>query len=147
MILLSLQTRFADAIYSGRKRQEFRRRPPRRGIPGLALIYETKPTGMVTGMVRIDGVIAVPTGQAANLAFEDDPYRDYYDRYLEGAHEPVALMLGPPVRFVRPQPLMPLTGLRLAPQSFCYVDSARPEITALLHPESCRSSVAESEDE
>jgi len=140
MILLSLRSPFADAIYSGLKMHEFRRVCPRHGIPGPALIYEVKPRGMVTGVVFVERAIDVPPGCGRSTAAPGDPYRDYYDRYLEGARKPVALVLSRPMRFAFPQPLEAMTGLRTAPQSYAFVDGGRSQIIAQLRSVPCHSS-------
>lgn len=128
MILFSLRTQFAEAIFAGSKRHEFRRVAPRRCVPGLALIYETKPLGLVTGTVFVEGIIPVPQGCAKMIAAANDPFSTYYDEYLLGAREPIALELSRPTRFSNPIQLQYLTGLQTAPQSYCYVDASRSEI-------------------
>ena len=139
MLLLSIKSPFAQAIYAGLKIAEFRRLVPKRGIPGCALIYETKPKGMVTGAVFIERAIEVPPGGARDIAGPHDAFTGFYDDYLAGARQPCALKLSKTVVFDEPQDLTALTGLAVAPQSYAYVDPDRPEIIARLPPGFCRS--------
>jgi predicted transcriptional regulator len=142
MLLLSIRSRFADAIYSGAKRFEFRRLTPRRSIPGLALIYETLPVGMVTGIAHVASASSLTPEGAARVAGSDDPFANAYEGYLQGAMSPCALALVRPRRFTAPIGLTQLTNLRRPPQSFAYVEVDSALLTALLPPESCHSTAS-----
>lgn len=49
VIILAIKPKYAEAIYSGAKRWEFRKVPP--PIPGWVLLYESAPVSAVTGQV------------------------------------------------------------------------------------------------
>jgi predicted transcriptional regulator len=139
VLLLSIRPRFASAIYSKTKSFEFRRRPPRRSIPGLALIYETLPIARITGVVRILEAIALRPGEAEALAGPCDPFCDLYEAYVGGAAKPCALALDEPERLWAPMELSALTELRRPPQSFGYVALDPIALNGHLPSRSCHS--------
>ncbi len=139
MLLLSIRPPFLQAIYGRRKRFEFRRSAPQRHVPGLALFYETLPTGLITGVARISRVIPVDPREAAALAGPDDPFSAFYETYLAGGRAPCALALEAPEKLATPVTLRELTGLAKPPQSFCYAQVETSALNARLLPGSCHS--------
>jgi predicted transcriptional regulator len=120
-LLLSLKSKFAEAIYDGRKRIEFRRAAPRCKLPIEAFIYETLPKGLVTGLVTVSEIIQAPAAQLLTLVSADDPLLTDYRRYLADARRPCALVLRNAVRHESID-LRSLAGAPARPpQSYCYV--------------------------
>lgn len=135
MLLLSIKPRYAAQLYAGTKRFEFRRSPPLRDLPGPALLYESRPTGRVTGLLWLDTPILLTP---AAIADESADIR----AYLAGARRPCALPVIAAERFEEPATLGVVTGFTRAPQSWCYVDIAA--ISARYRPRPSRSSAARS---
>ena len=80
--LIPIYPKFSSLIYSGEKKVEFRKRPPREGVSTF-LIYETKPISCITGFFTIDGYLSdTPQNlwqQTKNFAGIDfDGYSKYF---------------------------------------------------------------------
>lgn len=128
--LLSIHKRHADAILDGSKTIELRKCPPKQPISHV-LLYVTKPTQRVVGVVEVDEVLhqgerqfghfwGVFGWRASTTSFAEA--RCYFGAPWPGKHVGSGILLGKAVRF----PPLPLSafGIARAPQSFCYVDDA-----------------------
>lgn len=125
-LLLSLSPEYAAMIASGRKTVELRRRFPNVASGTEMWIYETLPTGAITGRARI---LDVHRGPPARLWREFGSMtgisRSAFDQYLAGCDEAAAVM----VADHRPMNPVPLPLLRklmpgfVAPQYFRYLDA------------------------
>jgi predicted transcriptional regulator len=145
LLLLSIRTVFANAIFERSKIFEFRRIKPRHGIPGSALIYEPLPVAMITGWIKISQAIALAPADAVDLAGAHDPFSNDYKAYLDSALSPCAFKIVNAQRLPNKIALANLTKRKITPpQSYCYVDQA--EITALLPLEFYHSNETRSED-
>ncbi|RUN76458.1 hypothetical protein EJC47_10805 [Sphingomonas sp. TF3] len=115
LLLFSVKPHYAAAIFEGRKVFEYRRSPPRRYLPGVALIYETLPVSAVTGAVKVEEPFSLQANDIAEL--EPD-----IAAYLAGARAPCAIPILVAKRFGTPIPFRALLarGVR-APQSWTYV--------------------------
>lgn len=123
--LLSLRPRFADALLSGVKTVEVRRRRAHLESGSLCLIYASSPVCSVLGAVR---VVAVETGSAETLwdgwgkhTFLE---RAEYDAYLDGSASPCAIVVEGATRFAAPAPLRELrrnVDSFVAPQSYRFL--------------------------
>ena len=60
VIIMAIKPKYADMIYDGTKRWEFRKVPP--PVPGWVLLYESAPVSAVTGQVYLAAKIQ---GEAA----------------------------------------------------------------------------------
>ena len=114
--IVSLHPRHAKRIYAGQKPFEFRRRCLRIPAGSWAFIYETRPVGAVTGMVRFNKVhrgsvealraIVAPTIAVMGNSFEE---------YLEGADDACAIEIAEAQRLEWP---LTLEALREAAPDF-----------------------------
>jgi len=121
-LLLSIRPNFASAIYARLKRAEFRRIRPRCACPIRALIYETRPVGLVTGSVTITEIVDAPPSRLAAIVGAQDAMLQDYQAYLSGASQPCALILSEVVRFAASVPLVRVLGEHARPpQSYRYV--------------------------
>jgi predicted transcriptional regulator len=119
---MSIRPEFADAILTGTKLVEFRKR---RLAPDVTtvLIYATMPVGRVVGVFEVDGYdtgspSAVWERHKAHAGISRRGFRAYYS----GTRTAVALLVRDARRLDRPPTLSALDpGLR-APQSFCYLE-------------------------
>ncbi len=119
--LLSIHPRFAEAILSGTKRVEFRRRGFRRDITVVA-IYATKPIGKVIGWFEVEGIDQLHPNELwtrfQNCAgIEHREFAEYYRDRSEG----FAIRVRKAERLARSRGLDQVTNLTSPPQSFAYL--------------------------
>ena len=127
-ILISLEARHADSIFSGKKHVELRRRRVHVMPGATALIYVKLPVGSIVGRVTIS---AVEVSTVANL------WREYgcvsglgkteFFGYFRGASNPVALILEGAKRY--------RTALTLAEIRKVVEDFQPPQFFSRLQPE------------
>ena len=55
IIIMAIKPKYAEAIYSGKKRWEFRKAPP--PVPGWVFLYESAPVSAITGKVFLGAKI------------------------------------------------------------------------------------------
>jgi predicted transcriptional regulator len=128
-LLLSLRPRFADAILSGAKTVELRRRPitAQSGIP--ILLYASSPTMAIVGTARLRG-IQTHTPDTAWKKYHTDLglTRDEFDAYLDGSPRAHLLLLHQVCILNEPLHLHQLRqGAQLQPpRSFRYVTPSDP---------------------
>jgi predicted transcriptional regulator len=102
---------------------ELRRVAPRRGIPGVALIYESAPVSRITGSVYIRANQNISPEDVVSLAGPQDMCVVWYVAYLPGANRPSALMLANARRSQVPVQLAQvMIGPARPPQSFRYLE-------------------------
>ena len=94
MHFISIHPRYADAILSGEKTIELRRRVPQLTSGMTLWIYATRPTGAVVGLATIQDVIR---GRPATIwkQHRAEVGVDYasFKAYFDGAEEAVAILL------------------------------------------------------
>ncbi|MFG1394362.1 ASCH domain-containing protein [Xanthobacter agilis] len=101
--IISIRPNFAEAILSGRKTVELRRRIPSVQVGSRLWIYATRPTASVVGFSNIDTIFR-GTPQAVweiycdNIAIN----RIDFDHYFDGAREAIGIRLS---RVQRIQPI------------------------------------------
>ena len=68
VIVLAIKPKYAEKIYSGKKRWEFRKAPP--PVPSWVLLYESAPVSKITGMVylaaKVQGLPELVLGYGRN---------------------------------------------------------------------------------
>jgi predicted transcriptional regulator len=122
-MLLSINPEHVDNIISGVKRFEFRKVRCRADVDRI-VIYATAPRKAVIGQVVIEEVIEDEvlsvwhtTKKAAGITF------DFFQSYYKDKKKAVAYRLGAVEVFDQPKTLEDY-GVRCAPQSFVYLESA-----------------------
>jgi predicted transcriptional regulator len=133
---MSIHPRFAEAILSGAKGIEFRKR---RLAPDVStvLIYATRPVGMVVGVFEIagydiDSASALWDRHRHHAGIARREYRDYY----RGSRRAIGILVRDNRALARPLALDELDPALTAPQSFRYLELAPwpiamiPELTA-----------------
>lgn len=118
--VLSIKPQYAEAIFSGKKRFEFRRAIFRRDIQ-VVIVYITSPVGQVVGEFRVDEII---TDDVDALWDRTETYagidrRGFFD-YFDGRDVGHAIVIGTVRRYKQPLDLQKTYGVR-PPQSFLYV--------------------------
>ena len=66
VLVMSIKPQYADAIYSGVKRFEFRKKPPT-NLKAVYLIYESAPVSKLTGTVMFCASFTVRAGGMVNF--------------------------------------------------------------------------------
>ncbi|MBX3577654.1 MAG: ASCH domain-containing protein [Rhizobiaceae bacterium] len=92
--IISIRPHFAEAILSGRKTVELRRRIPPIEVGARLWIYATRPIGSIVGVVIIDTIFR-GTPQAVWETYCDRIAinRGDFDRYFVGAREAIGIRL------------------------------------------------------
>jgi len=117
---LSIRPRYADAIFGGEKRFEFRRAIFRKDVD-VVVVYITSPTSLVVGEFEVNGIISDTVedlwSRTSRYAGID---RDGFLNYFRGREIGHAIKIGSVRKYRRPLPLAETFGIR-APQSFVYL--------------------------
>src|SRR5688572_14236332 len=115
-ILISLASRYADKIFAGEKRVEFRRRAMRVAPGDTVWIYVKLPVGSLVGRARIEAVHACSTTELwRRFRSVSGLSRDEFFQYFKGVEEGFALVLEGAKRLRRG---LSLTSLRLLAAGF-----------------------------
>jgi len=125
MLLLSIHPKHVDAILSGTKQVELRRRKPHIQS-GPALIYATSPRMELAARVHVTSVVRAPLGMLWRSVREvaGVSRREFYD-YLAGLDSGVAIWLSDVKPIRSPIPLSKLRTIWQGfqpPQGFCYLN-------------------------
>ena len=130
MLWLSIRPKYVEAILSGSKRVELRRKCPR-VEHGQALIYATAPQMELVGSFEIASVTRAPLNllwrSVKNIAGVS---RSEFDAYFEGLEFGVSIKIGRLVKLKRPIPLSDLRRIWPAfqpPQGFRYLAGAETD--------------------
>lgn len=118
--LLSIRPPYAEAIFRGEKRFEFRRTIFRRAVD-VVVVYTTSPTGLVVGEFDVTGVISESVeelwSRTSRYAGID---HDVFFNYFMGRGVGHAIEIGSVRKYKKPLELADTFGIR-APQSFVYI--------------------------
>lgn len=118
--LISIKPKYADLIFSGKKRYEFRRKVPQKW-PSRFYVYSGAPVKKIVGWFRTHGYghytdfdnLWKDTGEWAGIGRED------LERYFANAKEMFAITIGTFDR-ISPTELREI-GIKYAPQNFIYL--------------------------
>lgn len=118
---MAIHPEFAEAILSGRKKVEFRKRPPAPDVTTV-LVYATAPVKMIIGEFNIADVVLASPGDLWSRfhevgCIEKTPYEAYYADRAAGA----ALLVGSSRRYSKAVALSDLEPAPAVPQSFAYL--------------------------
>jgi predicted transcriptional regulator len=139
-ILFSIQPKYADKIFEGKKTVELRRVRPKRIREGvLALIYVSSPVKSLSGAFIVDRVVE----KAVVQLWQDVKNRagitfDEYENYFEGTANGIAIFFSDIWRFQHPIKLHELRENVIGfspPQSFRYATKQElsvPKVANLL---------------
>jgi predicted transcriptional regulator len=122
--VMAIHPRYADAILSGEKLVEFRKRKLADDITTV-LIYATAPVQRVVGEFSIkETVIDKPASIWATFGGVGIIDESNFDDYYASSTQAVALVVDQAYRYARPQTLDELEASSI-PQSFYYVHRSR----------------------
>lgn len=119
--LMSIRPEFADAILSGDKAVEFRKRPVAEDVSHV-LIYATLPVGSLLGWFVVQGQSTTSPKQLWDqfkgvAGISEDRFFDYYAQKDSGT----GIMVGSAEKFDAPLPLTEFGAVLRPPQSFQYL--------------------------
>jgi predicted transcriptional regulator len=128
-VLLSIKPKFAEAIFAGTKKFEFRRAIFKNPQITHVLVYASSPVSKVLGEFEVDGVLNMTIknlwDRTSSWAGID---QSYFKEYFRGKRSGYALKVKKPIKFSEPLSLQGHFGISHPPQSFCYVDD-RTKVT------------------
>lgn len=117
---MSIKPKYAEAIFRGEKRFEFRRVVFKQPVK-VVVVYTTSPVSQVAGEFEVDAVISDSVERlwrrTKNEAGID---RKVFFRYFSGRKLAHAIVIGSVRRYPRPHDLAEKFGIR-PPQSFAYL--------------------------
>ena len=121
-VLMSIHPCYAEQLFEGTKRVEFRRRRPSRD-PGWILVYATSPQQRLLGLLRVRTVWQEsPAKLWRRFADVGGIRRRDYTEYFEGTREAFGLEIDQALPFKRPAKLDVIDRSTKPPQSFQYVE-------------------------
>lgn len=110
--VISIRPNFAEAILSGEKTVELRRRVPPIGVGTRLWIYATKPIGAVVGSAVVESIIrGSPSEVWKKCGGRTGVDRETFDVYFDEAELAIGLVLAE-VRRGRPVPIEKLRSIR-----------------------------------
>ena len=120
VILLSIKPEYAEKIFAGTKKYEYRRHIASEKVEKI-IVYSTAPVKQVIGEVDVDGILSMKmtpmwelTKHGAGIS------RDKYRQYLKNSKCAFAYVLKKPRLFPSPKDLKDY-AINQAPQSFVYI--------------------------
>lgn len=120
--LMAIQPRFAQAILSGVKTVEFRKRTLAPDV-ATVLIYETVPTQLIVGEFELaDRVVSTPAKLWRTFASAGGIDIDGFNAYFAGRECAIGLRVASSTTYARGVALSDLNPAPAIPQSFTYVD-------------------------
>ena len=119
--LMAIHPSYAEAILSGRKRVEFRKRRLAEDIDTV-LVYATAPVSAIIGWFTVRDVLkSTPEDIWRRLGDVGEIHSSDFAAYYSGCHEGVAMLVGETGRFPKPVSLSDIRPSPAAPQSFSYI--------------------------
>jgi len=118
---MSIHPHYAEAIVSGRKRAEFRKRPLAADVD-VVLIYATAPISAIVGWFTVKDTIQTTPENIWRLLHDvgEIQWTDFA-AYYSGCTEAVALLVGRAERLKKPVALSEIDPNPATPQSFNYL--------------------------
>ena len=119
-IMIAIHPEFAEKIFKGIKKYEYRKQKPR-GFVDTLIIYATKPIGKVVGEVEVEYIYSHSpymiwqwTRKHSGMSYEQ------YFKYFVGKRKAYAYKLGKVTKYDKPKKISDF-GIKKAPQSFVYI--------------------------
>ncbi|MEN9302058.1 MAG: hypothetical protein RL264_487 [Bacteroidota bacterium] len=120
-VLLSIKPEFANKIFNGSKRFEFRRNVFKNTAVDTIVVYASSPVSKVIGEFKIETVIKK---ELEDLWEETKEYsgisKEFYDSYFNGKQEGFAIKVKNTVLYKKARNLKEHYGMA-PPQSFAYI--------------------------
>jgi predicted transcriptional regulator len=121
-VLLSIRPKFADQIFAGLKRYEFRRVLFRSTCVSRIVVYASCPVQRVVGEFQVAAILALETRELWKKTRKHSGIqKQYFDAYFEGRNTAYAIEISFPRKYAKPLKLEELFDFSRPPQSFRYV--------------------------
>lgn len=122
-VLLSIKPEYAERIFEGTKRFEFRKAAFKDTAVKTVVVYATLPVGKVIGEFSIDEIIQA---SPAELWEKTKKYsgisKELFHSYFDGRRSATAIGVRQAKLYRRPLPISSVSPSGVAPQSFCYLE-------------------------
>lgn len=121
-ILLSIKPRFAEQIFLGTKRYEFRRVLFRSNSVSKVIVYASSPIQRVIGEFDVDSILALDAERLWQRTKKHSGIdKSHFDEYFEGRCMAYAIKIAFPRRYRTPKQLEHVCHSKRPPQSFQYL--------------------------
>jgi predicted transcriptional regulator len=121
-VLLSIKPEYANKIFSGQKKYEYRRSIFKRGDIKKVLVYATAPLSKVIGEFEVDKIIYDELTELWEETRDDSGIsEEFFYSYFKEKNKGYAIKIKNFVRYKSPLNLKTQFGV-LPPQSFIYLD-------------------------
>jgi len=121
-VLLSIKPEFAEKIFTGDKRYEFRRTIFKRGDVQRVVVYSSAPVSKVIGEFEIETIISADLATLwAETKSLSGVTEDYFFRYFNNRDYGYAIKIDRPVKYRSPLCIKCDLGMK-PPQSYAYLD-------------------------
>lgn len=135
-VLLSIKPEFAEKIFEGTKRFEFRKNVYRSKDVKTVVVYATMPIGQIIGEFDVDQILCETPDELWALTCDYSGIsRTFFDEYFSGRTRSFALAVGDVRRYDIPLDPSEFIDNFTPPQSYMYIDDelGRP-LTGPLSP-------------
>ena len=120
-VLLSIKPEFADKIFDGTKKYEFRKSIFKRKDIRKVVVYASSPVQQVIGEFDIEDILCENTKRLWEITQEFSGItKQFYDSYFADKEVAFAIQVGNIRRYASPKRLSDL-DIDFAPQSFAYL--------------------------
>lgn len=121
-VLLSIKPEFAEKIFNGTKKYEFRRQLFRSGSVTSVVVYASSPVQKVIGEFEVDEIISLSPRRLWELTKEFSGIsKQLFSEYFQGKLIGHAIKVKKAKRYRQPLDLMEAFDITHPPQSFAYI--------------------------
>lgn len=122
-VLLSIKPEFANKIFDGTKKFEFRKAIFKRTDVRRVIVYASSPVQKVIGEFQIESIL---NDSVENLWKRTSEFsgitKDFYQQYFAGREQAYAIQVGNVKRFKKAKTLQDY-NINFAPQSYVYIEN------------------------
>nr|WP_314092334.1 ASCH domain-containing protein [uncultured Shinella sp.] len=133
-VLLSIKPEYAEKIFDGTKRFEFRKSIYRSREIRTVVVYVTRPVGQIIGEFDVDEILCEdPDTLWEMTSYYSGISKEFFDSYFLGRDRSFALAVGKVRRYETPLDPADVIENFTPPQSYMYIDDklSRPSSTQL----------------
>lgn len=130
-VLLSIKPEFAEKIFEGTKRYEFRKAMFKDKAVRTVVVYATRPVGQLIGEFDIENVLCEQPETLWEMTSDHSGItKDFFDSYFLGRTKSFALAVGDTRRYDPPIDPAALIDNFTPPQSYMYIHDkpGRPRV-------------------
>ena len=119
-VIMSIKPEYVKRILEGTKKYEYRKTKTKLKID-IIIIYETYPTKMVVGEVKVKNIlIDTPLNIWLKTKEESGTSKEFFDKYFKNSKYAIAYELGEVLIYDKKKSLSEY-GITYVPQSFVYL--------------------------